>query len=117
MEAFLISLGAVGLAEIGDKTQLLSLVLAAKFRKPWPICAGILVATLASHGIAAEIGAWLAHWLTPEVQRWLVGLSFIGVAVWALSRPDPATLERYEPSRAAESDPDVLAEWSAASQQ
>ena len=84
MQAFLVSLGAVALAEIGDKTQLLSLVFAAKFRKPWPICAGILVASLLSHAIAAELGAWLAHWMTPAVQRWLVGLSFLAVAAWAL---------------------------------
>lgn len=84
MQAFLISLGAVALAEIGDKTQLLSLVLAAKFRKPWPICLGVLVATLVNHAIAAEIGAWLSSWLTPDVQHWLIGLSFIGVAIWAL---------------------------------
>lgn len=84
MQAFLVSLGAVALAEIGDKTQLLSLVLAAKFKKPWPICAGILVASLLSHAIAAELGAWLAHWMTPVVQRWLIGLSFLAVAAWAL---------------------------------
>ncbi|MBS0381023.1 MAG: TMEM165/GDT1 family protein [Proteobacteria bacterium] len=84
MQAFLVSFGAVALAEIGDKTQLLSLVLAAKFKQPWPICAGILVASLLSHAIAAELGAWLAHWMTPEVQRWLIGLSFLAVAAWAL---------------------------------
>lgn len=84
LEAFLVSLGAVALAEIGDKTQLLSLVLAAKFRKSWPICLGILVASLLSHAIAAELGAWLALWMTPEVQRWLIGLSFLVVAAWAL---------------------------------
>lgn len=81
---FLVSLGAVALAEIGDKTQLLSLVFAARFRKPWPICAGILVASLLSHALAAEAGAWLAHWMTPGVQRWLIGLSFLAVAAWAL---------------------------------
>jgi putative Ca2+/H+ antiporter (TMEM165/GDT1 family) len=84
LQAFWISLGAVALAEIGDKTQLLSLVLAAKFRKPWPICIGILVASLLSQAIAAVLGAWLAHWMTPEVQRWLIGLSFLAVAAWAL---------------------------------
>lgn len=84
LQAFLVSLGAVALAEIGDKTQLLSLVLAAKFRRPWPICAGILVASLLSHAIAAELGAWLSLWMTPEVQRWLIGLSFLAVAAWAL---------------------------------
>lgn len=87
MQAFLVSLGAVVLAEIGDKTQLLALVLAAKFRKPWPICAGILVASLLSQAIAAMLGAWLARWMTPEVQRWLIGLSFLAVAAWAL-RPE-----------------------------
>ena len=84
MQSFLISLGAVALAEVGDKTQLLSLVLAAKYRKPWPICLGVLVATLVNHAIAAEVGAWLGSWLTPDVQRWLVGGSFIVVAIWAL---------------------------------
>ena len=92
LEAFLVSLGAVALAEIGDTTQLLSLVLAAKFRKPGPICGGILVASLLSHAIAAELGAWLAHWMTPEVQRWLIGLSFLAVAAWALlpEKEEPA---------------------------
>lgn len=84
MQAFLVSLGAVALAEIGDKTQLLSLVLAAKYRRPLPICLGILVATLANHAIAAEVGTWLAVWMTPSVQRWLIGGSFIAVAIWAL---------------------------------
>ncbi|MGH8184159.1 MAG: TMEM165/GDT1 family protein [Rhodanobacteraceae bacterium] len=84
LQAFLVSLGAVALAEIGDKTQLLSLVLAAKFKKPWPICAGILIASLLSQAIAAELGAWLAHWMTADVQRWLIGLSFLAVAAWAL---------------------------------
>jgi putative Ca2+/H+ antiporter (TMEM165/GDT1 family) len=89
LETFLISLGAVALAEVGDKTQLLSLVLAAKYRKPWPICLGVLVATLVNHAIAAEVGAWLSSWLTPDVQRWLIGGSFIAVAIWALF-PDKA---------------------------
>ncbi|HJU09189.1 MAG TPA: TMEM165/GDT1 family protein [Rhodanobacteraceae bacterium] len=89
MQAFLVSLGAVALAEIGDKTQLLSLVLAAKYRRPLPICFGVLVATLFNHAIAAEVGAWLAHWLTPDVQRWLIGGSFIAVSIWALF-PDKA---------------------------
>ena len=89
LESFLISLGAVALAEVGDKTQLLSLVLAAKYRKPWPICLGVLVATLVNHAMAAEVGAWLARWLTPDVQRWLIGASFIVVAIWALF-PDKA---------------------------
>jgi putative Ca2+/H+ antiporter (TMEM165/GDT1 family) len=96
LETFLISLGAVALAEVGDKTQLLSLVLAAKYRKPWPICLGVLIATLVNHAIAAEVGAWLAHWLTPEVQRWLIGGSFILVAIWALfpDRADDGAAQR-----------------------
>ncbi len=84
MQAFLVSLGAVALAEIGDKTQLLSLVLAAKFRRPWPICAGILAASLLSQAIAAQLGAWLSRWMTPDLQHWLIGISFLAVAVWAL---------------------------------
>ena len=94
LQAFLVSLGAVALAEIGDKTQLLALVLAAKFRKPWPICAGILIASLLSHALAATLGAWLAHWMTPAIQRWLIGLSFLVVAVWALL---PEKTEDAEP--------------------
>ena len=89
MQAFLVSLGAVALAEIGDKTQLLSLVLAAKYRRPLPICLGIFVATLFNHAIAAEVGTWLAAWMTPAVQRWLIGGSFIVVSIWALF-PDKA---------------------------
>ncbi|HET8898313.1 MAG TPA: TMEM165/GDT1 family protein [Rhodanobacteraceae bacterium] len=84
MQTFLIATGAVALAEIGDKTQLLSLVLAAKYRKPWPIVAGILVATLANHALAASVGALIAQWLTPNVLRWIVGLSFLAVAAWTL---------------------------------
>jgi putative Ca2+/H+ antiporter (TMEM165/GDT1 family) len=67
MQTFLISTTTVALAEIGDKTQLLSLILAAKYRKPWPICLGILVATLCNHAIAGEVGALVASYLTPEV--------------------------------------------------
>ncbi len=84
MEAFLVSTVAVALAEIGDKTQLLALVLAVRFRKPWPIIAGILVATLANHAIAAEIGAWISAQLTPALQRWLIGGAFIAMGLWIL---------------------------------
>jgi putative Ca2+/H+ antiporter (TMEM165/GDT1 family) len=84
MEAFLISTGLVALAEMGDKTQLLSLVLAARFRKPWPIVLGILVATLANHALAGALGAWVTHVLGPELLRWIVGLSFIAMAGWML---------------------------------
>ncbi len=84
MEAFLISTGIVALAEIGDKTQLLSFILAAKFRKPWPIILGILVATLANHGFAGALGAWITGLMSPETLRWVLGLSFLGMAVWTL---------------------------------
>ncbi len=84
MEAFLISTGIVALAEMGDKTQLLSLVLAARFRKPWPIVLGILVATLANHALAGAVGSWVTTLLGPTVLRWVLGLSFIAMAVWML---------------------------------
>ena len=89
MEALLISLVTVALAEIGDKTQLLALVLAAKYRQPWPICAGILVATLANHALAGGFGALIAEWISPQMLRWLVALSFLAVAAWTL-KPDRA---------------------------
>ncbi len=84
MEAFLVSTGLVALAEMGDKTQLLSLVLAARFRKPWPIVLGILVATLANHALAGAVGSWVQAQLGPQVLRWVLGLSFIAMAVWML---------------------------------
>jgi len=84
MEAFLVSSGIVALAEIGDKTQLLSLVLAARFRKPWPIVWGILVATLANHGLAGALGSWVTTQLGPEALRWVLGGSFLAMAVWIL---------------------------------
>lgn len=84
MQAFLISTASVALAELGDKTQLLALVLAAKYRKPWPIALGILIATIANHALAGAAGALLAQWLTPTVLRWLVAASFFAVAAWTL---------------------------------
>ena len=84
MEAFLISTGIVALAEMGDKTQLLSLVLAARFRKPWPIVWGILVATLANHALAGGFGAWVTHFMGPSVLRWVLGVSFLAMAAWML---------------------------------
>jgi putative Ca2+/H+ antiporter (TMEM165/GDT1 family) len=84
MEAFLISTGIVALAEMGDKTQLLSLVLAARFRKPWPIVLGILVATLANHGLAGAVGSWITTVMGPDMLRWLLGASFLAMAVWML---------------------------------
>jgi putative Ca2+/H+ antiporter (TMEM165/GDT1 family) len=84
MEAFLVSTGIVALAEIGDKTQLLAFILAAKFRKPWPIIAAILVATIANHGFAGAVGAWITSLVSPQTLRWVLGVSFIGMAGWTL---------------------------------
>jgi Ca2+/H+ antiporter, TMEM165/GDT1 family len=84
MQAFLVSTGIVALAEMGDKTQLLSLLLAARFRKPWPIVLGILVATLANHALAGAAGAWVTTVLGPQVLRWVLGGSFIAMALWML---------------------------------
>ena len=84
MEAFLISTGIVALAEMGDKTQLLSLVLAARFRKPWPIVWGILVATLANHALAGGLGAWITQYMGATALRWVLGVSFLAMAVWML---------------------------------
>ncbi len=84
IEAWLVSIGVVALAEIGDKTQLLTLVLAARYRKPWPIVAGIFVATLVNHGIAGAVGAWLTKAIGPDAMRWVLGISFIAMAAWML---------------------------------
>ncbi|MDO6764163.1 TMEM165/GDT1 family protein [Agarivorans sp. 1_MG-2023] len=84
MEALVTSITAVAIAEIGDKTQLLALLLACKFRKPLPIIAGIIVATLLNHAAAAWFGAMVQSWLNPDVLRWLLGLSFIAMAIWVL---------------------------------
>jgi putative Ca2+/H+ antiporter (TMEM165/GDT1 family) len=84
MEAFLVSTGIVALAEMGDKTQLLALILAVRFRNPWPIVLGILVATLANHGLAGAAGAWVTTVLGPDVLRWVLGVSFIAMAAWML---------------------------------
>ncbi len=84
MEALLVSIGIVALAEIGDKTQLLTLVLAARYKKPWPIVAGIFVATIVNHGIAGAVGAWLTRAIGVDAMRWILGLSFIAMAGWML---------------------------------
>jgi putative Ca2+/H+ antiporter (TMEM165/GDT1 family) len=84
MESLLVSTGVVALAEIGDKTQLLAFLLAARFKKPVPIIAGILVATLINHGLAGALGAWITSTLSPEVLRWVLGLSFLGMGCWTL---------------------------------
>jgi putative Ca2+/H+ antiporter (TMEM165/GDT1 family) len=84
LEAFLISTGIVALAEIGDKTQLLALVLAAKFRRPLPIIAGIFCATVVNHALAGAVGAWISATIGPAAMRWILGLSFIAMAIWTL---------------------------------
>ena len=84
MEAFLISTGLVALAEIGDKTQLLSFMLAARYKRPWPICWGILVATVLNHAMASAVGAWVASLVAPTTLRWILAASFVAMAVWML---------------------------------
>jgi len=99
MEAFLVTTAVVAIGEIGDKTQLLSLVLAARYRRPAPIILGILCATLANHAIAAAAGIWLRGAIDPRLLRWVVGLSFLAIAAWALVPDqmdgDAAPAERY----------------------
>lgn len=87
MEALFVSTGLVALAEIGDKTQLLSLLLIARYRRPWPILLGIAVATVLNHALAGLLGSLLARALPPDALRWLVGVGFLLMAAWAL-KPD-----------------------------
>jgi putative Ca2+/H+ antiporter (TMEM165/GDT1 family) len=84
MELLLISTGVVALAEIGDKTQLLAFLLAARFKKPLPIVLGIVTATLVNHGLAGALGAWITATVDPRILRWVLGVSFIGMAIWTL---------------------------------
>ncbi|ODS90872.1 MAG: hypothetical protein BGO13_10240 [Burkholderiales bacterium 66-5] len=93
MEALLVSTGVVALAEIGDKTQLLAFILAARFKKPLPIILGILAATLVNHGLAGALGAWITAVVQPHVLRWVLGLSFIAMAIWTLI---PDTMDEDE---------------------
>jgi putative Ca2+/H+ antiporter (TMEM165/GDT1 family) len=98
MEAFLISTGIVALAEIGDKTQLLAFLLAARFRRPLPIVAAILVATVANHAFAAAVGALVSQLLGPVAMRWVLGLSFLAMAVWIMV-PDEIDEEESQLAR------------------
>lgn len=93
MEAFITSTLLVALAEIGDKTQLLSFVLAARLRKPWAIVAGIFVATVVNHALAGAVGSWLASLVSPDVLRWSVATLFIVFGLWTLK---PDTLDEDE---------------------
>ena len=97
MQAFLVSTGIVALAEMGDKTQLLALVLAARFRKPWPIVAGIFVATLANHALAGALGAWITTLVGPQMLRYILGASFLAMAAWMLI---PDKLENNDDAKA-----------------
>ena len=97
LEAFLLSTGIVALAEMGDKTQLLSLVLAARFKRPWPIVWGILVATLLNHALAGAAGAWVMTMIGPDVMRWVLGVSFIAMGLWMLI-PDKLDDDDAKPS-------------------
>ena len=87
LEALLVSTAVVAVGELGDKTQLLALILAARYNRPWPIIAGIFVATLVNHAIAGWVGNWVRGVVPPDVMRWLLALSFFAVAAWAL-KPD-----------------------------
>ena len=98
MEALLVSTGVVALAEIGDKTQLLALLLATRFRAPWPIVMGIFVATLANHALASAVGAWIVQYVGPDVMRWILGISFLLMAGWTLI-PDSAPEESRDQPR------------------
>ncbi len=98
MEAFLVSTGVVALAEIGDKTQFLALVLAARFHRPCPIVAGILAATLANHACAGFLGSWITTFVDPAALRWVLGVSFLGMAAWILI-PDRFDAADARPAR------------------
>jgi len=97
LEAFLVSAAVVALGELGDKTQLLALVLAARYPRPWTIVAGIFVATLLNHAIAGWVGAWVRGVVPEHVLRWLLALSFFAVAAWAL-KPDKLDEDEKPPS-------------------
>jgi len=84
MESFLVSTGVVALAEMGDKTQLLAFLLAARFKRPLPIIAGIFLATIVNHGLAGALGAWITTTLGPHTMRWILGVSFLGMAIWTM---------------------------------
>ena len=98
MQAFLVSTGIVALAEIGDKTQLLAFMLAARFRRPLPIILGILVATLANHALAGAVGAWITRLLGPDLLRWILGVSFIAMAIWTIRPRDSDSASSFNES-------------------
>lgn len=89
MEPFFASVGVIALAELGDKTQLLAFLLAARFKKPLPVVAGTLLATLVNHGLAGAVGVWITSVVSPGTLRWVLGLSFLAMALWALVPDKP----------------------------
>lgn len=102
LESLFVPTLIVALAEIGDKTQLLALLLAARFRKPWPIIWGMVVATLANHLAAGAVGNWVAGLLSPALLSWILAASFIAVALWTLipdklEDDESSSLKRYGP--------------------
>ena len=98
MHELLISTGIVALAEMGDKTQLLALLLSTQFRRPVPVILGMLVATLANHAFAGAVGAWVAGIISPDILRWVLGGSFLGMAIWTLI-PDKLDEDAPQPSQ------------------
>ena len=98
MESLFVSTGVVALAEIGDKTQLLAFILAARLKKPLPIILGILAATIVNHGLAGALGAWITSTVSPDALRWVLGLSFIGMAIWTMI-PDKIEEEETQVAR------------------
>lgn len=98
MESLLVATGVVALAEIGDKTQLLAFILAARFQRPVPIILGIFAATLLNHGLAGALGSWITSVVNPEILRWVLGLSFLGMAIWTLI-PDKIEEEETQVAR------------------
>ena len=100
MESFLVSITTISIAEIGDRTQLLSLMLAAHYRRPWPIILGILIATLANHSAAGFLGVWLGRFLTPTILDAAVGVSMVAMALWML-KPDRLSADAPVPRRGA----------------
>ena len=99
-EAMMVSTGVVTLAEMGDKTQLLAFLLAARFKKPIPIITGIFIATILNHGLAGLLGTWITTLVSPELLRWILGISFLGMAVWTLI---PDKIDEDEQPKVAES--------------
>ena len=99
-EAMMVSTGVVTLAEMGDKTQLLAFLLVARFKKPIPIITGIFIATILNHGLAGLLGTWITTLLSPELLRWILGISFLGMAVWTLI---PDKIDEDEQPKVAES--------------